>query len=98
MKALLLSRRKLIIFQLDTIMLFDALTYKINGCAMAIHNALGNGFQKVIYQRYLALELNKAGLHFGREVVAYNFPVGLLINFGSVRLQFTKIFNPTERR
>ncbi|RYE16765.1 MAG: GxxExxY protein, partial [Sphingobacteriaceae bacterium] len=26
-------------------------------------------------------------------VVAYNFPVGLLINFGAVSLQYKKVFN-----
>lgn len=44
------------------------LTYKIIGCAMKVHNTLGNGFQEVIYQRCLALELEKAGLGFAREV------------------------------
>lgn len=107
---------------------------------MKVHNTLGNGFQEVIYQRCLAIELNKIGLKFGREieqkiyygedlvgvrradfivenlvvvelkalinlenvhlaqaknyVVAYKFPVGLLINFGSTSLQFKKIYNP----
>lgn len=46
---------------------FDDVTYKINGCAMKIHNTLGNGFQEVIYQRCLAIELKKAGLRFERE-------------------------------
>ncbi len=46
----------------------DELTYKIIGCAMKIHNTLGNGFQEVIYQRCLAIELEKQGLGFAREV------------------------------
>ena len=121
-------------------MTLDELTYKINGCAMKVHNALGNGFQEVIYQRCLAIELERAGLGFIREmeqiiyydgievgtrradviveekiivelkalinledvhlaqaknyVIAYDFPVGLLINFGATSLQFKKIFNP----
>ncbi len=116
------------------------ITYKINGCAMKVHNTLGNGFQEVIYQRCLAIEMKKAGLSFEREkeqaiyyegfnvgvrradfiveesiivelkalinledvhlaqaknyVVAYNFTIGLLINFGAVSLQFKKIYNP----
>lgn len=120
-------------------MSLDEITYKINGCAMKVHNTLGNGFQEVIYQRCLAIEFRKAGLQYGREVdqliyydgekvgrrradfvvekqvivelkavinledvhlaqaknyvVAYNFPVGLLINFGAKSLQFKKIFN-----
>ena len=48
-------------------MLLDDITYKINGCAMKVHNTLGNGFQEVIYQRCLAIELEKAGLGFERE-------------------------------
>ncbi len=43
------------------------MTYKIIGCAMKVHNTLGNGFQEVIYQRCLAIELNKAGIEFLRE-------------------------------
>jgi GxxExxY protein len=45
----------------------DELTYKSIGCAMKVHNTLGNGFQEVIYQRCLAIELEKAGLEFLRE-------------------------------
>ena len=117
----------------------DEITYKINGCAMKVHNTLGNGFQEVIYQRCLAIELEKAGLEFEREkehtiyyegikvgtrradfivenvvvvelkalisledvhlaqaknyVVAYDKPIGLLINFGAQSLQYKKIFN-----
>lgn len=120
-------------------MTLDEITYKINGCAMRVHNFLGNGFQEVIYQRCLAIELGKEKLLFGREieqpifyegievgcrradfvvenkvivelkalinledvhlaqaknyVVAYNFPIGLLINFGAKSLQFKKVFN-----
>lgn len=120
-------------------MTLDELTYKINGCAMKVHNTLGNGFQEVIYQRCLAIEMKRAGLEFEREkeqkiyydqfevgtrradfvvensviielkaltnledvhlaqaknyVVAYNFPIGLLINFGATSLQVKKIYN-----
>lgn len=120
-------------------MTIDEITYKINGCAMKVHNTLGNGFQEVIYQRCLAIELERTGLIFAREqeqtifydgievgtrradfvvenkvivelkalvnledvhlaqaknyVVAYDFPVGLLINFGATSLQIKKVFN-----
>lgn len=47
---------------------YSAITEKIIGCAMKVHNTLGNGFQEVIYQRALAIELGKAGMEFGREV------------------------------
>ncbi len=121
-------------------MKFDELTYKVIGCAMKVHNTLGNGFQEVIYQRCLVIELNRAGIAFSREqehkifyegievgtrradfivegkvmvelkavinledvhlaqaknyVVAYDLPVGLLINFGARSLQYKKVFNP----
>ncbi len=48
-------------------MTLDEITYKINGCAMKVHNTLGNGFQEVIYQRCLAIELERAQLGFVRE-------------------------------
>jgi GxxExxY protein len=118
----------------------DKLTYSIIGCAMKVHNTLGPGFQEVIYQRCLAIELERACLEFVREqehtiyydgidvgtrradfviedkivvevkalvnledvhlaqaknyVVAYDFPNGLLINFGSQSLQHKLLFNP----
>ena len=125
-------------------MTIDELTYKINGCAMKVHNTLGNGFQEVIYQRCLAIEMKRAGLEFEREkeqkiyydqfevgtrradfvvensviielkaltnledvhlaqaknyVVAYNFPIGLLINFGATSLQVKKIYNKKSQQ
>ena len=121
-------------------MLKDELTFAIIGCSMKVHNTLGPGFQEVIYQRCLAIELSKSGLKFTREeerdifyedqkvgtrradfvvenqivveikavvnledvhlaqaknyTVAYDFPKGLLINFGSTSLQHKLLFNP----
>ena len=46
----------------------DELTYKIIGCAMKVHRTLGNGFQELIYQRALAVEFEKQGIRFDREV------------------------------
>jgi GxxExxY protein len=123
-------------------MTLEEITYKINGCAMKVHRTLGNGFQEVIYQRCLAIELEREGLSFAREkeqviyyegievgtrradfvvenqvmvelkavinledvhlaqaknyVVAYDLPIGLLINFGAVSLQFKKVFHSRE--
>jgi GxxExxY protein len=120
-------------------MSLDQITYKIIGASMKVHNTLGNGFQEVIYQRCLAIELRRSELEFVREqeqtifydgikvgtrradfiveskviielkavinledahlaqaknyLVAYDFEVGLLINFGSTSLQYKKIFN-----
>jgi GxxExxY protein len=44
------------------------LTGKIIGAAMKVHSTLGNGFQELIYQKALAIELTKHGLGFQREV------------------------------
>ena len=46
----------------------DPITHEIIGCAMEIHRQLGAGFQEVIYQRCLEIELGTKGLPFGREV------------------------------
>jgi GxxExxY protein len=43
------------------------LTGKIIGCAQEVHRILGNGFQEVIYQRALAVEMTARGLEFSRE-------------------------------
>ena len=34
---------------------------------MKVHNYLGSGFQEVVYQRALAIEMGKAKLNFSRE-------------------------------
>ena len=46
---------------------YSALTSKIIGCAMTVHQILGSGFQEVIYQRALAIEFGLAGISFKRE-------------------------------
>lgn len=64
----------------------DKLTYQIIGCAMQVHNTLGNGFQEVIYQRCLAIELKNAGISFEREVEQPIFYQGLHV--GTRRADF----------
>ena len=49
-------------------MIYHELTHKIIGCSMKVHSILGNGFQEVIYQRALAIEMRKQGLDFAREM------------------------------
>lgn len=121
-------------------MINDKLTYAVIGCAMNVHNTMGPGFQEVIYQRCMAIEMQKAGLEYLREkeqvvyydgqevgirradfiiegklilelkavvqledvhlaqaknyTVAYDFPKGLLINFGGRSLEYKLMFNP----
>ena len=47
--------------------LYEDLTRQIIGCAMTVHSTLGNGFQELIYQRCLAIELQENGLKFLKE-------------------------------
>lgn len=46
---------------------YSDITEKIIGCAMQVHRKMGNGFQEVIYQRCLAIEMERRGLNFTRE-------------------------------
>jgi len=46
----------------------EVLTGKVIRCAMNVHNALGNGFQEVIYQRALEIEMQRANMNFAREM------------------------------
>jgi GxxExxY protein len=43
------------------------ITAQVIGCAMKVRGTLGNGFQEVIYQRCLAIEMEKVKLSFARE-------------------------------
>ncbi len=62
------------------------ITGKVIGCAMKVHNTFGNGFQEVIYQRALAIELEKQGVGFVRE---YEMPIHYEnIKIGSRRVDF----------
>jgi GxxExxY protein len=48
-------------------MIHQELTHKIIGCCMKVHSYLGSGFQEVIYQRALAIEMTQQDLLFERE-------------------------------
>lgn len=67
-------------------MIEDELTYRVIGRAMKVHSTLGNGFQEVIYQRCLAIELEKSGILFGREIVQPIFYEG--VEVGARRADF----------
>ncbi len=51
---------------------YKDITEKIIGAAMKVHATLGNGFQEVIYQRALAIEMRYSDLSFERE---YNMKI-----------------------
>ena len=67
-------------------LLHNDLTRRIIGCAMKVHSTLGNGFQEVIYQRALNLEMEHEGLQFAREMEMPVFYRGAEI--GSRRVDF----------
>ena len=64
----------------------DVLTGQIIGCAIKVHKQLGCGFQEVIYQRALAMELDNAKLAFERELEMPIFYNG--VEIGSRRVDF----------
>lgn len=65
---------------------YSDITGQIIGCAMKVHSTLGNGFQEVIYQRCLAIELEKTNLSFSRELEMSIYYDG--INVGTRRVDF----------
>ena len=67
-------------------MKYEEITHKIIGCAMKVHNTLGNGFQEVIYQSALAIEMEQQGLGFQREMEMTIFYEG--IDIGTRRVDF----------
>ena len=64
----------------------EEITHKIIGCAMKVHSTLGNGFQEVIYQRALEIEMAQQGLTASREHEMDIFYKGIKI--GNRRVDF----------
>jgi GxxExxY protein len=56
----------------------DELTYKIIGCAMKVHNTLGNGFQEVISQRALFIESVNQQVEFERQYLMKKNPRAII--------------------
>ena len=46
---------------------YSDVTGAVIGCAFEVHSVLGTGFQEVVYQRALAVEMESRGLSFARE-------------------------------
>jgi GxxExxY protein len=57
------------------------LTYRVIGAAMAVHNAIGQGYKEEVYERALAVELEQRGIpaerQFPVEVQHQGVPVAL---------------------
>jgi GxxExxY protein len=66
--------------------MYADVTEKIIGASMKIHRYLGNGFQEVIYQRCLEIELKNLGLNFEREKNQSIFYEGIAV--GTRRVDF----------
>jgi len=64
----------------------DNLTRKIIGSAMEVHNILGNGFQEVVYQRALSIEMRLRNIEHQREFEMPLFYKG--IDVGQRRVDF----------
>lgn len=65
---------------------YTGITKKVIGAAMKVHSTLGNGFQEVIYQRALEIEMPKWGSGFAREFSMPIFYDGIQI--GERRVDF----------
>ena len=119
------------------------ITERIIKCSFNVHNTIGAGFQEVIYQRALAIELGYEKLNFVREqempiyykdiqigerrvdflvennvlvelkavskledihlaqainyLEAFKLEVGLLINFGSIKMEFKRVMKNEDQ-
>jgi GxxExxY protein len=47
---------------------YGELTQKIIGCAMKVHNKMKNGYNELVYSRCLAIEFDKAGIKYQKEL------------------------------
>ena len=64
----------------------DKITREIIGCAMEVHNILGNGFQEIVYQRALSVEMNLRNIEHQREFEMPLFYKG--VDVGQRRVDF----------
>lgn len=62
----------------------EKLTHRIIGCAMKVHSKLGPGFPEVVYQRSMAIELEKQALRFIREMPVEIFYDDIRVGYGRV--------------
>jgi len=64
----------------------DKITHEIIGCAMEVHGILGNGFQEIVYQRALSVEMTLRHLEHQREYEMPLFYKG--VDVGQRRVDF----------
>jgi GxxExxY protein len=64
----------------------DKITHDVIGSAMEVHSILGNGFQEVVYQRALSIEMKLRGVEHQREFEMPLFYKG--VSVGGRRVDF----------
>jgi GxxExxY protein len=64
------------------------ITQKIIGASFEVHKFLGNGFQEIIYQRALAIELSRLRLGYAREIEVDIFYKDVTEPIGTRRADF----------
>ena len=64
----------------------DKITHEIIGCAMEVHGILGNGFQEIVYQRALSVEMTLRHIEHQREYEMPLFYKG--VDVGQRRVDF----------
>jgi len=64
------------------------ITQKIIGASFEVHKFLGNGFQEIIYQRALAIELSRLRLGYAREIEVDIFYKDVAEPIGTRRADF----------
>jgi len=64
----------------------DRPTHEIIGCAIEVHKILGNGFQEVVYQRALSVEMKLQNIDHQREFEMPLFYKG--VDVGQRRVDF----------
>ena len=47
---------------------YEELTSKVIGCAMKVYNKMRSGYKEIIYSRCLAIEFEKTGIKYNREM------------------------------
>ena len=67
-------------------MKYSDITEKIIKCAFKVHGTLGNGFQEIIYQRAMEIEMRNQELDFSREFEMPIYYEGIQI--GTRRVDF----------
>jgi len=53
---------------METSLKYGDITQRIIGCAMKVHNKMRNGYNEAIYSKCLAIEFDRAGIKYQKEL------------------------------